>query len=239
MSPLKRLTLTGIALGLIANGALAADLSEPVTPLADWGGFYAGVHAGWGWADPDYAVEEDSDFWESPQFESFSIDADGPIAGLQAGFNWQNDSLVLGLEADISWAGIDGGFNAVDLPDTNYFFNADSEIDYLASVRARAGLTWDQVLFYATGGIAFTSMDTKIISDWNGNIENYNNSTSHIGWVAGAGVEVKVTNNVTGRLEFLHYEFGEDDFSVDRGYILEGDVDLDLNVVRAGINVLF
>ena len=239
MYPLKRWTLTSLAIGIFAHGAVAIAFAEPATPLADWGGFYAGVHAGWGWADPDYAIEEDSDFWWPSQFESYSIDADGPIAGLQAGFNWQIDSLLLGLEADLSWGGIDGGFNAVDLPNTNYFFNADSEIDYLASIRARAGLTWDQVLFYATGGIAFTSMDTKIISDWNGNIENYNNSTSHTGWVAGGGVEVKVTNNVTGRLEFLHYEFGEDDFSVDRGYVLEGDVDLDVNVVRAGVNVLF
>jgi outer membrane immunogenic protein len=241
MNPLRRLALIGLTLGFITNGAIAADLdlTEPAAPLADWSGFYAGLHAGWGWADLDYAIEEDSDFWQTPQFEVFSIDADGPVAGAQAGFNWQIDSFLLGLEADISWSGIDGDFRAVDLPDNGYFFNDDTEIDWLASVRARVGLLWDQVLFYATGGIAFTSVDTKVVSDWSGDIEKYSDSTSHTGWVAGGGLEVMVTNNITGRLEFLHYDFNDDDFFVDGGYDLEGDLDFDVNVVRAGVNVLF
>ncbi len=154
----------------------------------------------------------------------------------------QIDNFVLGVEADLSWAGIDGDFGAIDTPGSGYFFNADSEIDWLASMRGRVGLTWDKVLFYGTGGIAFTNVDTKVVSDWPGSVENYSDSTSHTGWVAGAGVEVMFTNNITGRLEYLHYEFGEKDFFVDSGdvgYDLDGSVDLDVNVVRAGINVLF
>ena len=238
MNPLKRLSLASMALGIITHGAFAADLMEPVAPVADWGGLYAGLHAGWGWSDVDYSIEGDFVDAQTP-FDGFSVDADGPVAGAQAGFNYQIDSFLLGLEADISWAGIDGDFRGVDLPDDPYFFNADSEIDWLASLRGRAGLIWEQFLFYGTGGIAFTNVDTKVVSDWSGNIENYNDSTSHMGWVVGGGVEMMLTNNITGRLEFLHYEFDDDGFFADGGYDLDGDLDLDMDVIRAGINVIF
>lgn len=239
MKLFNHLTLTSLALGVLANGAVAADFTEPVV---DWNGFYAGVHAGWGWSDLDYSIADGSDFSNPPEFEGYSIDADGPLAGVQAGFNWQIDNFVLGVEGDASWSGIDGGFNAIDTPGDTYFFNADSEINWLASLRGRVGLTWDKVLFYGTGGVAFTDVDTKVVSDWPGSVENYSDLTSHTGWVAGAGVEVMFTDNITGRLEYLHYEFGEKDFFVDSGdvgYDLDGSVDLDVDVVRAGINVLF
>jgi opacity protein-like surface antigen len=67
----------------------------------------------------------------------------------------------------------------------------------------RAGLGWDRVLLYGTGGVA---------SDFDG-----------LGWVAGAGAEFLLTQNVTLGAEYLHYDVGDDD----------------ADVIRARLNVAF
>jgi opacity protein-like surface antigen len=63
--------------------------------------------------------------------------------------------------------------------------------------------------------------------------------------VLGGGAEYMFASNITGRVEFLHYDFGDEEFlfrfdipSSDF-YDLFGDVDFDVNVIRAGVNILF
>ena len=49
-----------------------------------------------------------------------------------------------------------------------------------------------------------------------------------------------ITENITGRVEYLHYEFYDQSFSDEHdGYHLKSDVDLDFDVVKAGINFKF
>src|SRR6476661_3716304 len=104
MKSMRHLGLASIAVGLISTGATAADITDHVAPEFNWSGPYIGLHAGWAWADLDYKIDKNSDFWEDPQFKRYSVDADGFVAGLQGGFNWQIDNFLLGAEADISWA---------------------------------------------------------------------------------------------------------------------------------------
>jgi len=72
-----------------------------LTPVFDWTGFYLGAHVGYG--DPSFGGKFDSDEEDNEDI-SFAdkIDADGILAGFQAGYNWQMDSLVLGIETDFS-----------------------------------------------------------------------------------------------------------------------------------------
>src|SRR5216683_1558371 len=97
----KVLGLVGAAL-LFAGPALAADLGKPVYKApapallpTGWGGFYIGIHGGYGWGH----VTTD-DIFPFPSSNS----PKGGLFGVQAGYNWQFGTFVTGLEVDSSWA---------------------------------------------------------------------------------------------------------------------------------------
>ena len=75
--------------------------------------------------------------------------------------------------------------------------------DWFGTVRARAGVAFDRVLIYATGGLAYTDDNT--------------------GWVAGGGVEWALPVNwfgssaVTFGLEGLWLSFDQDDDNIFNG----------------------
>jgi outer membrane immunogenic protein len=243
---LTRGTLAAMSFVIGASLANAADLIEPAEPVADWTGFYAGIHAGWGWGDADFKTT-DSDFTGTVIDDGFSTDVDGPVAGGQIGLNWQINQFLLGIEADASWSSIDGDLRIDDIdPPSDYYFIAQTDVEWLASIRGRAGVVWDAVLLYATGGIAFAGLDVDAKTEYGGEPAYFNDSESETltGWVLGGGIEAKLAENVTGRIEFLHYEFDDGDFTLNfhpnpEAYFLDLDSELSLNVIRAGVNILF
>ena len=72
--------------------------------------------------------------------------------------------------------------------------------DAVGSVRMRGGVAFDRFLAYATGGAAFRDFDD-------------------VGWVAGGGVEYALTDAWVVGLEYLHYDFDNDDSDVIRGRV--------------------
>lgn len=106
---------------------------------------------------------------------------DGLVAGVQVGYNWQSNYFVYGLEGDLSLA--------------------DGSIDWLASVRGRAGYLLDpRLLAYATLGFGFA-----------------NAGGTESDMVFGLGVEGRINPTTTVRLEYLSY--GDLDIDVVRAGI--------------------
>lgn len=237
--------LMGIAtmvFGLSASASLADDFAD-AAPADDWSGFYAGLHAGWGWADSDMNFDAASDFSGTVVENGFSSNLDGPLAGAQLGYNWPVNSFLLGFEADASWSGLEGSYRRIEIGG-GYYFNADSDVDWLASLRARAGLIWESTLLYGTGGIAFAGSNTDVTSDYSGVDVSISDSITHTGWVLGAGFETKISSNMTARLEYLHYDFGGADIfyrldPLSDAYDAFGDAELDVDVIRLAVNFLF
>ena len=109
----------GLAIGL-AQSASAADLSRrpvykapaPVVAAYNWSGFYAGVHAGYGWGD----------LGVSAAGLAGTGDIDGWFGGGQIGWNWQaaGSPWVFGVELDSSFANIerDAGATALGITAT-------------------------------------------------------------------------------------------------------------------------
>src|SRR4051794_34960213 len=119
---MKKLLLATAAL-VLAGPALAADLpraSEPVAPAYiapmafNWTGFYVGANAGYGFGG---------------KFDGFGLSgADGFVGGAQAGFNYQYDPLVVGIEGEMDYS---------DVNDKSGAFRGD--LNWRGSITPRIG----------------------------------------------------------------------------------------------------
>jgi outer membrane immunogenic protein len=127
--------------------------------------------------------------------------ADGFVGGVHVGYNWQKGQIVYGLEADVSLSDIsfDAGIGSL-------------EIDWLATVRGRVGLlVTPSILAYATAGVGLVSRTVEIFG--------ISNSDTETDLVLGLGVEGKLTDSTTLRLEYLTFD------------------DTEVDVIRAGVSI--
>ena len=245
---LKKIVLaSAIVLGG-AGAANAADVIDTV-PVADWTGFYAGVHAGYGWGNFDY----DATFADIVEGEDVGLghdgDADGFFAGLQAGFNWQMDALVLGIEGDISKSWIDSdnsaGFTYGANNDLEGRVHTEADLDWFGTLRLRAGfLATDAMLIYATGGLAWGNVDSHVRVDVdNDGVTDVSggDSDTRMGWTLGGGLEYKVSDAVSVKAEYLYVDLGSEDV-IDQNFEggnVSASNDVSFHTVRAGLNFHF
>src|SRR3954469_678113 len=106
----RPLFLVGASLMVLSGSALSADLplvkAPPPALAASWGGFYLGVHGGYGWKQDDFSQSEAFQL-QTPQSIN-GVRSQGAVYGGQAGYNWQFGRVVTGLEIDFSAANIKG-----------------------------------------------------------------------------------------------------------------------------------
>jgi len=122
----------------------------------------------------------------------------------------------------------------------------------LGSIRGRFGLTFDDVMLYGTGGVAFADVTSTLgLSCANAGCGSdgftfaSTTSTSSVksGWVAGAGVEWRVIGNWLARAEYLHYDVG----SISNNIVGQGTCactasstqSFRYDIVRAGLSYKF
>jgi outer membrane immunogenic protein len=102
--------------------------------------------------------------------------------GGYAGYNWQCDHIVLGVETD---------FNYLDSSQTATIgtVTLNSSLDWYGTVRARAGVVvHDDLLWYVTGGLAYANVD-HTFSDTSVSFSQSDSRTS-TGWTIGGGAEL-------------------------------------------------
>jgi outer membrane immunogenic protein len=205
---MRLITCAGAAL-LITSSAYAADVEAPMP--YDWSGPYIGLHAGYLWGDVD--VDEEGEPLTT------GGDIDGFAGGVLAGFNYQWDPLVLGIEGDFGFADVDGdGKVAPPEPDFSY------EMSWNAHVRARAGLALDRILLFVAGGLAVADLDVDQ--------EEQQFGTTYWGYSIGGGIDYAITDEVIVRAEYLHDEFGDEDYT-ENGE--EYTADLNTDTVRGAL----
>jgi outer membrane immunogenic protein len=224
---MKSVLLASSCMLLIAGAAEAADtIQYEALPPAGllWSGGYVGLQAGHAWSDGRVEVIGAGNYAEP--------DPDGFLGGVYAGYNHQfANNMVLGIEADLARADIDGS-DAGRFPDGTVFPGVDisSRVEWTGALRARAGYAVDRFLPYAAGGVAFAKY--KVSVDDNGLIGADKQTLT--GWTIGAGVEYAISDNVIGRFEYRYTDFGND-----KGFFGDADIDLSSHDLRVGIAYKF
>lgn len=205
----KTLCAGALAVGFAGAGAaFAADLPRGPTPYYsaanpvgtfNWRGAYAGLNLGYEWG----------------KITDSAVNPSGVMGGGQFGYNWQSGEFVFGGETDIQLSSADDTF-------APYKFSNP----WFGTLRGRAGVALDNILLYATAGLAY--------GDVKGEGPGLSETKTQIGWTGGFGMEVGFTPNWSAKAEYLYADLGH------RAYSITGvDNGLHTNLVRFGINYHF
>jgi outer membrane immunogenic protein len=246
----------------VAAIVAAAGLALASSARADgWNGAYAGANAGGGWAqfkpqaDP-VGANSATDFHE----QDLGNQGTGSVVGGQVGYDRQFGLAVLGVEADFDGSGINssqqtivpsGNAGATTATDS---FMVHENINWMASLRAKAGVAWGPQWLYVTGGAAVANGRTNFLANSNtatgtygvSTVGNFNLPDSKPGWVAGLGYERAVASNWSLRAEYLLYHFKGGNTEVMTFPLSPAGSnvsltmpDYNVNVIRVGVNYRF
>lgn len=193
---MKIITTTAVSILALTAAASAADPAVQNTNSFDWSGFYIGAHAGI--ASNDTGFTDRNDDWYG---STFHIDSDGGAFGVQGGYNWQNGAAVLGIEGDFS-----GFTNSRDT-----IFSSDNAVEnklnWMATLRGRAGLGLDRTMVYFTGGLAVADFSRSWIETNDPSDSWPDLGDTKAGIVGGFGVEHAFSNRWSARFEGLLASF--------------------------------
>jgi outer membrane immunogenic protein len=140
---------------------------------------------------------------------SNSATGSGWVAGAQAGYNWQQDSWVYGLETDLSGTGLKTSMSGGLLnPCPGDIANTSAKVDWYGTFRGRAGWASGNVLFYGTGGLAYGHVDLNSTFSIAGNTLNADTSSVRAGWVAGGGIEYLLRPDLTLNFGYQYVDLG-------------------------------
>jgi outer membrane immunogenic protein len=244
---MKRLLLAGVFAALLSACAHAADLGpyrppppperdyyEPVRDVPwSWRGFYAGVNAGYAWGGDDTVTLSGPGIGNAIS----SLEPNGWLGGGQIGYNAQFQSLVFGIEADLQGADISDGFSG-PIPGTGYFGTASTNVDWFSTVRGRIGYAAGPALLYATGGLAFGDVDSRVSATNGVNAVSFSNDEVKAGYALGGGIEWAFAPNWSLKSEYLYVNLGDNDFSSPGG-AYTAHTETDFHTVRMGLNYRF
>jgi outer membrane immunogenic protein len=161
--------------------------------------------------------------------------------GLQLGFlkSFQ-PGWVIGLESDFTYPDTNAKFSLND--PINNAFDAFQLQNYLqGSVRIRAGVATGRLLPYMTAGASLAGMALHYRNETG---DYYSRSKTQIGSIVGTGIEYKLINHLSGRIEYLYTYYknrltmGIANIDAINTYGTIG-ANLYTNTVRAAINYRF
>lgn len=165
----------------------------------------------------------------TPWATSYNLDDLNPALGAHAGFNYQFNRIVLGLEADWFWLGdrssstfsttepvSNGGTAGTRTTDVTVYGGVES----MFTVRPRVGVAvTDRLLLFGTGGLAigdtsigsfadiaeaYTDPNKSAAAAWDGGDSGW-----ELGYAVGGGAEYALSDRMSVRLDGLFYDLGE------------------------------
>lgn len=241
--------LTALPMLAASLSAHAADMplykAPPPAPVPfSWTGFYIGAHVGGGWGTREFDFNDLTA--AAPFLWDSSTPVNGPLAGGQIGANWQTGWAVLGVEADGSWANLQGKGLCNT---TTFFLNCAAKTDGLATVTGRLGVDLDRTLVYVKGGGAWMHESSTIsnvalpplATGFSSSISN-----DRTGWTLGMGLEYAFAMHWSAKLEYDYMDFGTKRYNfpvtstgIGPTNFANWDLVNRLSAVKAGVNYHF
>ncbi|WP_040676641.1 outer membrane protein [Nitratireductor pacificus] len=129
---------------------------------------------------------------------ALTISPKGFITNGFLGWNRQSGRFVYGPEADL-------GYSAVNASEGGY--TAKGRFD--GTLRARIGYTIELLLPYVTAGGAFGRLRLEEAGR--------TDTETLLGWTAGAGMDIKFSSRMFGRVEYRYTEYGDKTFLTGSG----------------------
>jgi outer membrane immunogenic protein len=245
MLQMKKIFWVGMLLIACAGQAHAADLgrgkrvvTQPPPPLAaeivytpvyNWSGLYFGGHVGAAFGNVDHYYDRQNGKNDHGQVW---LDSSGLSFSGHVGYNMMLPSLwVLGVEAELGYLGIAN--ERIVIKDDDVL---RQNTGVFGTLRGRVGYAFGRFMPYVTAGFAFVDIENA-----GGNPANANRfhtiSEVRPGIAIGAGAEYAFSQNLVGRLEYLHINTAN--FEVRNLENEKMTFDNDFHLVRAGLSYKF
>jgi outer membrane immunogenic protein len=219
--------LAGAAALGFASSTQAADLIVDYAPMSpgvvdvsgDWDGPFVGVFGGYGMGDADHVSGPGTN----------DLELSGWLLGVNAGVNFTlTEGIIAGVVGDIAWSDIGGEITG------GAFDGTEHTINWQGSVRGRIGFDGGAFMPYLTAGLAFANA-TRHTDLFGGDDAD----ATHIGWTAGAGVEVAVAENVSLDLQYRYTDLGEQEYVWPDIAATDPTIALTTHALTVGLNFSF
>jgi outer membrane immunogenic protein len=214
--------------------------------LADWSGVYWGAQiSGLYGKSAHYNTDKGNLYNGAQPYVLASFSNDGGGAGFTAGYNHKitNPPIVLGLEADFSFAKVIGASHVVP-PAWNTKFEASIKQHWFATLRARTGYTWDRWMLFLTGGASLTSVSARLYNTTLVTAAEQESGKKVWGRTLGGGLEGLIDDHWSAKFEYIYVDYGKIHFfdpPISPGTCTCPTVDAPLynHVLRLGVNYRF
>ena len=184
---------SSIGVAAVAAAALAAPpLAAQQASNSKWQGFYAGLNAGGLWQTTNTSITENN------TFGGFNGQGGGFIGGAQAGYNYLVGPVLLGGEVDFQGSTLTQSISGGAGPS---LIGATSAIPWFSTFRGRAGYPLGSFMPYVTGGAVWGHQSLSGFDSISGPFSASNNFWT---WTVGGGVESKLTDQWSAKLEYLY-----------------------------------
>jgi len=191
-------------------------------------GFYVGGHIGGGWTYNSF-TDPTGLFATSMA----STRASSLLGGVQAGYNWQFSTTVLGIQGDFSFTDLDASTTAPGFPTTTVSNNTR----WISTLTGRAGYAWDKSLWYVKGGAAWVRNHYAMSSA--APPFNFTNETTRAGYVIGGGVEYAFAPDWSAFVEYNYIELTGKNINladVTTGAVTPLDIYQNMHLLKVGLN---
>lgn len=181
-----------VVTSIVAMSASAPAFAEdPVS----WTGLFIGTDIGYSTGDARVHI---------PNYPStFDLEADGLIGGIRAGYNYQEDNLVVGIDGSLYLSDVSGK-HASGLDSELYKLKED---DPNGSLGIRIGYAVDKALVFVRSGWAFTKLKT-----WYDPLAGGVDTEDVDGWTVGGGIEYAITDRLSTHVEYRYTEYNRERF---------------------------
>jgi outer membrane immunogenic protein len=217
--------MKSIRIASLAAAILVLPLAAQAQSDNSWQGPYAGINVGGLFSSTSATIGENN------AVGGFSGNGSGFMGGAQAGYNWMVGPVMLGGELDFQGStettNLFGGAGSSQIA-------ATSAIPWFSTFRARVGYPVGSVMPYITGGAVWGH---QTLSGFDTAVGNFSASNNFWTYVVGVGMEGRIAQAWTAKLEYLWIGTPDTALSSPTSTsISERSIG---NVVRVGLNYHF